>query len=1167
MPKLNWRAKAVYLAIALALAIGTLTGLAAATATTPVAAAQGGSSRLKCWIEVDRCSAPTNGLIVFSGGSNLDSNLNKWKWHTDGADIQSGPSNGTGNVGSITLYWGSSGEKSVWLEVKEGDLTANAYKEVMIGGFLLEPAIAHNVLGTLETFSLPGGVQGKVTGWVVEPQPQITVSVVPGTGDPGDKSITVHCTALDTDYEGGAAYIYAYVDTNEDGNFDQIYQAEKKWGKIDDTILMPYVYDQSGDSVPATTTSSMIVWNENMKRWEGGFWMNEVVLGSYSVNITPEIPSGVIDLPADGAIVHWYLLDGSADVSTIPASGSFDAINSAINALPDAKHVTFGGSGTNTTTISGDALSEGITGVSVDAVGEESVYIIAVATYPDQLLNDAQQYPVFPEIATWNFWTQQIEKVPQVRWVEEKIVLEKNWGTNYDGYLVHYAISSGNGTLESVDLNNTSAYQGLNLVNNADSVWTEVGGNGVSRCILTSPDAGEVHVTAGLYQDGDRLINQHEFVVYFMKLYSVTLGNPASDPNGVTRIDNPLTLDVVEGHNSGLWWDPENVWDTSKDVTQETLNVSQDALLRARVKGYFYGNQMSTRPEKWIDLDPTAETGGYDPQTDSYVTDLDPTNDQDLYLAAGYWVLPDDWARLAGPKWQQLRPHWDIMDQPSDNIMSDADGGAMDKLGSYVYWGKDAITGADVIEFQVADWPVIGPYSSLDSYTPDTNNPLWRKTIVPNGELNWWDCPMPPIKVSFQISSSIINTGYFKEVDKGDVYYKLVNTDTGNDPVGDVTYDGIAYTNPYYAEMVPASWLIPPFVNNMGYDWDSWDWTDGYGPYPFWDMINQTPGVTDSDPQHPTSVWVYADNHGEAMVWLNGDWNLDTVGANAQDPLWKHWTDAATGGNFTQQAGFQPGVPPVVGESTVVAIADYPYGRIDQAQVSNDVTKDWTWGEQKLIVAFEQPKLPDDPALPDHPRKLIVVWVSDRDGMPAVLPVSFQLTGPGAVITGFLDGRNDVGPLYPTVGVTKSREPTAEEIAAYWDPLHAVVTPCNAYIAGAYIWGTSGSAEVATTVTFPEGNDGKAVQVSFITADMVDPALNAGLNSGVYEGPEQSVVAATYTIKSSLVAIWWQDSATGAWNAYQPDAPAWANDLPNLEPGQTYWINVNQDCMWNWSLS
>jgi hypothetical protein len=320
-------------------------------------------------------------------------------------------------------------------------------------------------------------------------------------------------------------------------------------------------------------------------------------------------------------------------------------------------------------------------------------------------------------------------------------------------------------------------------------------------------------------------------------------------------------------------------------------------------------------------------------------------------------VLPDDWPNLAGPDWMAARIHWDIMDNPFDDIMSVT----ASEVGPYRTNGGFGNL--------VADAPVIGPF------TPGWELPLpwgwwpfvtgWSylgKTVVPNRVLEWWDAPMPPAKITFKIKSG---PGFLKEADKGLIYYM-------RDPGG-----GVHYTNPFYKIMVPAHWKIPAFVNNGGYDWDSWGL---YGPYDFWYIMNRPPNP--QAPSHdyanyPTKVQVYSDNHGEAMVFLNGDYNLD---------LSRWLTDGAYD------------VPPdmEVGTTRVEAIADYPYFRKHPALISNPVEKTWTWG--KRILGPDPANYPDGNMDAIETRmvfqvgtllegglstkKLVMVWVTDRDGIP-----------------------------------------------------------------------------------------------------------------------------------------------------------------------------------------
>jgi hypothetical protein len=206
------------------------------------------------------------------------------------------------------------------------------------------------------------------------------------------------------------------------------------------------------------------------------------------------------------------------------------------------------------------------------------------------------------------------------------------------------------------------------------------------------------------------------------------------------------------------------------------------------------------------------------------------------------------------------------------------------------------------------------------------------KSVVPNGVLDWWDAPMPPAKITFEITNVSVTSesglqigaaGFFKDAYKSDIYYVF----SGATKV---------YTNPFYFQMIPAHRWIPAFVNNGGYDWDSWN--TAYGPYRFWKIINRVPndllpsttrsGQIRDNANFPSKVQVYSDNHGEAMVWLNGNYNLNPA--------------------LLTFKGVEPALGSTVGVTTVVAIADYPYFRKHAQIISSPVTKTWTWGGMVL---------------------------------------------------------------------------------------------------------------------------------------------------------------------------------------------------------------------------
>ena len=771
---------------------------------------------------------------------------------------------------SISGYFptGSAGTHTIMAVGSWGQLEQVASFDILIGVGLI-PQQEYNIIGHQATFCVPDQYNGQVLQWRFEPSAYLagSWSIVSGgrprEGMPGgpDNCVTVSGSGW------GELAIYADISDGQGGILTTLW-AIKKWGKIYDTWLHWKDLDGERHYGPGETE---IVWNENLKKWEGSAILCDWVIGNFITDGGREYRAF-----ADGADVQWWVMDARAPVYDLPSGVPASELVPAIQAMQfdyPSRHVGFGDCHTEylqTSTVDGEVC------VELVPCGQEAVKIVVVAKYPDPLHDT--QWPVFPQILSWNFWYQHLHRVPQVAWAGEKIVLEKRLGESYAGYPVLF-------TLEDQSCGSLFPIQEVSGVG-AQQVWTQVDSLGIARVVVESQSPCEADIRCTLHDpDSYNLVNQHGFTVYFLKLEGITQGSVKGQ-----RV----------GHDSGLFeyldgatnpWNPEHP--VFPDTTVETLNVSQDTLLRARVKGWFMNENLSWRDEDLVDLDGdgVAET----------------------ILPAGRWVLPDDWPILAGARWQILRPHWDIMTRPDDIFMSvvDVNLNKAETLGDYVWWH---LTGSiDVPGGLVAEAPVIGPYSALDDYTPFVNQPdlLDRKTIIRNDELNWWDCPMPPAKIGFVIEEG---PGYFKEAEKGDVYYRWVNTESAPG------YKGIAYTNPFYHMMIPASRFIPPFINNGGYDWNSWD--TNYGPYPFWEFINTNPGLTPSDPQHPTWVWVYSDNHGEAMVWLNGDWNLDLGPAPHNIP---------TGTE--------------VGETTVIAIADYPYIREHTPAFSNKVAKTWIWDD------------------------------------------------------------------------------------------------------------------------------------------------------------------------------------------------------------------------------
>jgi hypothetical protein len=980
-----------------------------------------------------------------------------------------------------------------------------------------------NVMGASETFTIPVTPNSEVTPvWSFQPLDGLNWN--PNNVVYSNYGYTATVTAAGC----GALQITATVD-------GITYYGEKKWGEIASTVL----------SDPGST---QMLWSEIPKTWTGSGSVTEKVIGKFRYN-WESAPYWDTHL-AGGAVVYWYLFQASLD----PGAYNLNRLDTGLNlknqldglvSYYGAKHVVFTNGnpndGTTTTTVSG---SDGTTTVYFSADAEECVRIICLATYPNQ----PAEYLVRPEFTSWNFWTQEMEKVPQVRWAGEKIVLEKYWGQLSDSergrYVVRYSLEQQSpGTLERVTQLSLLGLDAGNLLNDATSVWCDIDSDGVSRAILTSEKPGECDVTMSLYYDPRgpepmMLVNQHGFVVFFLKLESITL----------TKVEGER-----EYHNDGKWIpenpviaDPTPAGQLAADVLAKEANVSADDLLRVRVRGWFMGDDQSIRQKEYCDVNGNGILDMYD-----YV------------LPEGRWVLPDDWEYLAGPQWNEFRIRYDIMNTPE--LPS-----GYPSLWAYCPMGTYGYYDANLNWVAVSGFPVIGPYSSLNGnpglpYTscediPDGNGWGSRDTIVSDGILNWFDCPMPPAKVTFEILSG---PGYFKAADKWDIYYM----DMG-------TY--YIYTNPYYAIEIPANEEIPPFCNNGGYDWDSWGITaPAYGPYFFWTIVNQLKGTMPGDGAHPTKVQVYSDNHGEAMVYINGDWNLNLpVGPKdfIDVPYMSH-----------------------VGTTTVKAYADYPYLRKHPVIVSNPVQNDWYWGKD-IVILVEQLKMADN-VTPDPTNKKVWVLVSDRDEFAVEgETIVWQMTGGISIFSGAADFRYGyadwtqqygwTNPGDKSIATTKTYLPSEAE-ALYLEHLFGLNVPAHAYGVSWIIVDAGQGSLVYLKILLDEsvranGEPGEGIIERFARSagqtidvldfsqngeagqDPCDPIeyLSAGWNLVVFKSSNQSIETALKPIKDYVVSVWAFDNKTKDWDAYSPTAPRWANDLKNMDTANAYWIEVSQDVTW-----
>ncbi|MBE7520402.1 MAG: hypothetical protein HS107_14275 [Thermoflexaceae bacterium] len=159
-----------------------------------------------------------------------------------------------------------------------------------------------------------------------------------------------------------------------------------------------------------------------------------------------------------------------------------------------------------------------------------------------------------------------------------------------------------------------------NSQTDGEDIIGDANGSCISRVLYESEDQGQVNIEAFVTSidvgEGELPdpLNQTKiaFVIYYMKLESVTVSL-------VDDVSKPSHNSSASGYRD---YSPGNPWDSSKDVDTVDWNVSKDLLVRARVKGWFTTQNATGRAAG------TDTNGGV--------------------LPAGRWVMPDDWAQLAG---------------------------------------------------------------------------------------------------------------------------------------------------------------------------------------------------------------------------------------------------------------------------------------------------------------------------------------------------------------------------------------------------------------------------------------------------------------------------------------------------------------------------------------
>ncbi len=562
-------------------------------------------------------------------------------------------------------------------------------------------------------------------------------------------------------------------------------------------------------------------------------------------------------------------------------------------------------------------------------------------------------------------------KQPILAWAGQRVVLEHDWAANLAGstsftcpdanFYVKYAKQAqGPGQFVNALIDaagNTQPYTQYDNDQVVVSVGAYPGGVRTERvapntmCISTamyeSQDPGEVDISAyiGTYTGGvfSGTSQQVDFLIYYMKFESVTIG-------------------IVDGtrqfHNSGAF-SVSNPWDASKDKTTVSSNVSADVLVRVRVKGWFENSN------------PTGRAAGTDTNNGT--------------LPAGRWVMPDDWNMLAGGTLAtDRRPNYDIMISPAGSLTCASP-------TSCQYQNLLPAAAATTIPSQSN---VVGPFSLVDGPgAADSSAPrvpvtdgIYRQTWLPDRAIDMWDAPMPPAQVKVTLTGS----GFIKLLSPVGGPFDLV---TGVAVNGGVDKFRVYNKNPFYLTNIPAEpWISQINSDGSGYLWNSWGSGANSGEYGFWyqaaargsavwsaagkDLCKLSSGAVDGPSQAACSggtgtltfkgnaaapvgtaeegkaftggysnLTLYSDNHGEVMVYVNGDAGLTMDQCSDAASIAANGIVAVQTGSVFCEKG------DLVGKSSLTASTDYPDKRKHYPlNTAAPVTIDWTWGGVKSVT-------------------------------------------------------------------------------------------------------------------------------------------------------------------------------------------------------------------------
>ena len=357
-----------------------------------------------------------------------------------------------------------------------------------------------------------------------------------------------------------------------------------------------------------------------------------------------------------------------------------------------------------------------------------------------------------------------------------------------------------------------------------------------------------------------------------------------------------------------------------------------------------------------------------------------------------------------------------------DDCVSNGHGGS---------WDADAFSRVygDVTNEEAPTGNGVGPYD------PEAPN----ETLIPDGQLNTSDAPMPALPITLSITpnaggTDIGGVGGLYAASKAVVYSHDFNG-AGLESNG----SNANLYNPYYSEYIPSTTrpineasgvdgvYDGGYPNSSGNDFPGF--SNGYtSPYKFWDALDVSttdkggptaclhyvantygdaePGDYYQNPHYPTSVLVYTDERGEAMV----DYNPGTG---------FYWNNLIAAGDISidnnNACDLQGLLNDPIGTSTISAQVEFPYQAVPYTAPAgaNTETKTVYSRWSKTLTAYNKLISSVNPGVYDT---IFVAKAVDINGQPFVgETVCFSQQGNGLLTQDFLgqvwSGPNDTGTL------------------------------------------------------------------------------------------------------------------------------------------------------------